>query len=69
MSSLQWGALDWEAWRIGLGAFDLGCMVAVRWYPERRAWLGRSFVGTLVAGSLGRIAPAVHGDRYAVGVQ
>jgi hypothetical protein len=28
---------DWDAWRIGIGAADLAYMMAVHWYPDRRA--------------------------------
>ena len=28
--------IDWDAWRLDLGAEDLAYMMAVHWYPERR---------------------------------
>jgi aminoglycoside phosphotransferase (APT) family kinase protein len=28
--------LDWDSWRIGVGATDLAYMMAVHWYPDRR---------------------------------
>jgi thiamine kinase-like enzyme len=31
--------IDWESWRVGLGAADLVYMMALHWYPERRARL------------------------------
>jgi hypothetical protein len=31
--------IDWDAWRVGRGAADLAYMMAVHWYPERRAEL------------------------------
>jgi hypothetical protein len=29
--------IDWQSWRVGLGAMDLAYMMALHWYPERRA--------------------------------
>lgn len=31
--------IDWDAWRVGRGVSDLAYMMAVHWYPERRARL------------------------------
>ena len=31
--------IDWDSWRIGRAASDLACMMALHWYPERRARL------------------------------
>ena len=31
--------IDWDGWRIGRAAADLAYMMAVHWYPERRARL------------------------------
>jgi Ecdysteroid kinase-like family len=31
--------IDWDSWRIGRAAADLAYMMAVHWYPERRARL------------------------------
>lgn len=31
--------IDWDTWRIGRAAADLAYMMAVHWYPERRARL------------------------------
>ena len=28
--------IDWDAWRIGVGARDLAYMMALHWYPDRR---------------------------------
>jgi hypothetical protein len=28
--------IDWDAWRLDLGAEDLAYMMALHWYPERR---------------------------------
>ena len=33
--------LDWDSWHIGAGSTDLAYMMAVHWYPDRRARLGR----------------------------
>ncbi len=30
---------DWDSWRVGVGASDLAYMMAIHWYPERRARL------------------------------
>ena len=29
--------IDWEYWRIGFAASDLAYMIALHWYPDRRA--------------------------------
>jgi phosphotransferase family enzyme len=31
--------IDWDAWRVGRAALDLAYMMAVHWFPERRARL------------------------------
>jgi aminoglycoside phosphotransferase (APT) family kinase protein len=31
--------IDWASWRVGRGTSDLSYMMAVHWYPERRARL------------------------------
>ena len=31
--------IDWDGWRVGRGVSDLAYMMAVHWYPERRARL------------------------------
>jgi len=31
--------IDWEGWSMGLGTVDLAYMMALHWYPERRAHL------------------------------
>jgi hypothetical protein len=36
--------IDWDAWRLDLGAEDLAYMMAVHWYPERRRHLERSLL-------------------------
>src|SRR5208282_2469656 len=28
---------DWDSWRIGAGSGDLAYMMAIHWYPDRRA--------------------------------
>ena len=28
--------IDWDAWRVGVGARDLAYMMALHWYPDRR---------------------------------
>jgi hypothetical protein len=33
--------LDWDCWHIGAGSTDLAYMMAVHWYPDRRARLER----------------------------
>ena len=33
--------IDWDSWRVGRGAADLAYMMALHWYPERRARLER----------------------------
>jgi thiamine kinase-like enzyme len=30
--------IDWKSWRIAAGASDMAHMMAVFWFPERRAW-------------------------------
>jgi len=30
---------DWDSWRMGVGASDLAYMMAIHWYPDRRALL------------------------------
>ena len=44
--------IDWDAWRIGRGAFDLAYMMAVHWYPERRARLEAPLIERYHAGLL-----------------
>ena len=36
--------IDWDAWRLGRGVADLAYMMAVHWYPERRARLEAQLV-------------------------
>ena len=36
--------IDWDGWRIGRAAADLAYMMAVHWYPERRARLEARFL-------------------------
>jgi Ecdysteroid kinase-like family len=33
--------LDWDSWRIGAASADLAYMMAIHWYPDRRARLER----------------------------
>ncbi len=42
--------IDWDGWRIGRGAADLAYMMAVHWYPERRAWLEARLIERYHAG-------------------
>lgn len=35
---------DWDSWRIDVGASDLAYMMAVHWYPDRRARMERSLL-------------------------
>jgi hypothetical protein len=44
--------IDWDAWRIGRGAFDLAYMMALHWYPERRARLEAALIERYHAGLL-----------------
>jgi hypothetical protein len=44
--------IDWDAWRIGRGAADLAYMMAVHWYPERRARLEAQLIERYHAGLL-----------------
>jgi hypothetical protein len=44
--------IDWDAWRIGRGAFDLAYMMALHWYPERRARLEAPLIERYHAGLL-----------------
>jgi hypothetical protein len=44
--------IDWDAWRIGRGAADLAYMMAVHWYPERRARLEARLIERYHAGLL-----------------
>jgi hypothetical protein len=40
--SARW--FDWDAWSIDTGANDLAYMMAMHWYPDRRALLERSLL-------------------------
>jgi hypothetical protein len=42
--------IDWANWRLGRGANDIAYMVAVHWYPERRARLEASLLDCYHAG-------------------
>jgi hypothetical protein len=44
--------IDWDGWRIGRGAADLAYMMAVHWYPERRARLEARLIERYHAGLL-----------------
>jgi hypothetical protein len=33
--------IDWQLWKVGLGAFDLSYMIALHWYPDQRRLLER----------------------------
>ena len=36
--------IDWEGWSMGLGTADLAYMMALHWYPERRARLEQTLL-------------------------
>jgi hypothetical protein len=36
--------IDWDAWSMGLGTVDLAYMMALHWYPERRARLEQTLL-------------------------
>lgn len=36
--------IDWDGWEIGCGPMDLAYMIALHWYPERRARLEQRLV-------------------------
>lgn len=42
--------IDWDTWRIGRAAADLAYMMAVHWYPERRARLEARLIERYHAG-------------------
>jgi len=42
--------IDWANWRVGRGAGDMAYMMAVHWYPERRARLETSLLDRYHAG-------------------
>jgi len=44
--------IDWDAWRIGHGSFDLAYMMALHWYAERRAVLEAPLIERYHAGLL-----------------
>lgn len=44
--------IDWDGWRVGRGAADLAYMMAVHWYPERRARLEAPLLERYHAGLL-----------------
>lgn len=46
--------IDWDGWRIGRAAADLAYMMAVHWYPERRARLEARFLERYHAGLCAR---------------
>ena len=59
--------IDWSNWRVGRGVGDIAYMMAVHWYPERRARLETSLLDRyhagLCAGGVStqpRAAPARH---------
>jgi aminoglycoside phosphotransferase (APT) family kinase protein len=55
---------DWDSWHIGVGSSDLAYMIAIHWYPDRRARLERLMLDHYHA------ALAAHGvggyDRHAL---
>jgi hypothetical protein len=42
--------IDWASWRLGRGVGDIAYMMAVHWYPERRARLESSLLDRYHAG-------------------
>lgn len=44
--------IDWDGWRVGRGVADLAYMVAVHWFPERRARLEGGLLERYHAGLL-----------------
>ena len=44
--------IDWDAWRVGRAASDLAYMMALHWYPERRARLEAPLLERYHAGLL-----------------
>jgi Phosphotransferase enzyme family len=44
--------IDWDTWRIGRGAVDLAYMMAMHWYPDRRARLEARLIERYHAGLL-----------------
>jgi hypothetical protein len=44
--------IDWDSWRVGRGATDLAYMMALHWYPDRRARLEARLVERYHAGLL-----------------
>jgi Ecdysteroid kinase-like family len=44
--------IDWDGWRVGRGVADLAYMMAVHWYPERRAQLEARLIERYHAGLL-----------------
>jgi hypothetical protein len=36
--------VDWAVWHIGVGPFDLAYMIALSWFPERRARMERALL-------------------------
>ena len=36
--------IDWESWSVGLGTIDVAYMMALHWYPERRARLEQALL-------------------------
>lgn len=55
--------IDWDGWRIGRGASDLAYMMAVHWYPERRARLEARLIERYHAGLLAHGVTAYSLDR------
>jgi len=55
--------IDWDSWRIGRGASDLAYMMAVHWYPERRARLEAPLIERYHAGLLAHGVTAYRLDR------
>jgi len=55
--------IDWDSWRIGRGASDLAYMMAVHWYPERRARLEAPLIERYHAGLLAHGVTAYSLDR------
>jgi len=63
---------DWDTWRINIGAADLSYMMAMHWYPERRARLEKTLLDryhdALIAGGVRDYHRATLDDDYRLSV-
>jgi hypothetical protein len=55
--------IDWDGWRLAHGTLDLAYMMAVHWYPERRARLEPRLIERYHAGLLARGVTGYSLDR------